>query len=282
MYFQTYTNGQFIDEEMARRLSRLGNCFPAISVEGFERETDQRRGKGVFRNILDAMRNLREEGVPFGFSCTATRQNNELVCSDEFVDFWARQGAYLGWYFNYVPMGKSPDTSLMPTAWQRVYRRRRLFQIREERDDIIIADFWNDGVLVGGCLAAGRYYMHINCNGDIEPCVFCHFATDNIRTSSIRQAMTSPFFKEYRRLANAQADKRAACPLIDHPHSLRQAVACAGAHTTHPGGETMITTLAEELDAYGRSFAEMNRIEDEGRFEDLAPDHDAAQTQTEA
>jgi hypothetical protein len=66
----------------------MGNLTPGISVEGFEKETDQRRGKGVYKKILAAMENLRSEGVPFGVSITAMRHNWDLVSSDEFYDFW--------------------------------------------------------------------------------------------------------------------------------------------------------------------------------------------------
>ena len=114
MYFQVYTNGTFIDSKMAKTLSRLGNVLPAISVEGWEKETDARRGPGAFQRILDTMARLKEEGVLFGFSATATRQSNELIISDEFVNFFAERGCFLGWYFNYIPIGKAPTWTSCP------------------------------------------------------------------------------------------------------------------------------------------------------------------------
>ena len=42
-------------------------------------------------------------------------------------------------------------------------------------------DFQNDGEFVGGCIAGGRNYCHINANGDVEPCVFIHYSSANIR-----------------------------------------------------------------------------------------------------
>lgn len=86
-FFLMYTNGTLIDIKTAKRLAEVGNVTPAISVEGFEEETDRRRGKGVFKKILHAMENLRQEGVPFGVSITAMRHNAELVLSEEFIDF---------------------------------------------------------------------------------------------------------------------------------------------------------------------------------------------------
>ena len=42
-------------------------------------------------------------------------------------------------------------------------------------------DFQNDAEYVGGCIAGGRRYLHINANGDVDPCVFIHYSDSNIR-----------------------------------------------------------------------------------------------------
>lgn len=62
-------------DEFAARLAEAGNITPAISVEGFETETDTRRGEGVHGRIMKAFDALRRHGVPFGVSATATRHN---------------------------------------------------------------------------------------------------------------------------------------------------------------------------------------------------------------
>ncbi|MFQ6033179.1 MAG: radical SAM protein, partial [Candidatus Zixiibacteriota bacterium] len=103
-YFLIYTNGTLIDENKAKKMAELGNITLAISVEGFEEETDKRRGLGVYQKILKAFENLREAGVPFGISLTATKENAELLLSDEFIDFYFnQQGAIYGWIFQYMP-----------------------------------------------------------------------------------------------------------------------------------------------------------------------------------
>ena len=168
----------------------MGHVFPSISVEGFEAETDARRGQGTFGRVMAAMDRLRERGVLFGFSATATRENSELLVSDEFVDFYRRKGCSVGWYLNLMPVGRRAGPSRMPTPEQRLERRRRLLELRE-RMPMLLVDFWNDGALVGGCMAAGRYYVHINVRGDVEPCVFCQFAVDNIHGKSLHEVLDS-------------------------------------------------------------------------------------------
>jgi sulfatase maturation enzyme AslB (radical SAM superfamily) len=58
--FHVYTNGSLIDERLADRIAELGNILPAISVEGFKKETDARRGREHYEKVMEAMKLLRE------------------------------------------------------------------------------------------------------------------------------------------------------------------------------------------------------------------------------
>ncbi|MGB9597721.1 MAG: radical SAM/SPASM domain-containing protein, partial [Candidatus Poribacteria bacterium] len=180
MSFQIYTNGTLIDDKAVEKLVSLGNAAPAISVEGYEAETDARRGAGTYKQVCDTMTRLKEAKALFGFSATVTRHNVGLLSSSEFVDTMIDRGCSFGWYFIYIPIGRKPQLDLMPTPEQRDMLRQRVKRMRDEKP-IFIADFWNDGPLVGGCIAGGRRYFHINSKGDVEPCVFAHFAVDNIK-----------------------------------------------------------------------------------------------------
>ena len=255
-FFQIYTNGQFIDESAAKKLAQLGNAIICISVEGLKKETEARRGEGSWEKIMNAMDLLKENGVLFGYSVTAVRGNNELIVSDEFIDFFAEKGCFLGWYFNYIPTGKDPDLDLMPTPQQRDYRRRRVLELRSTKN-IIPIDFWNDGPLVHGCMAGGKNYLHINVNGDVEPCVFIHFAVDNIKDKSLTEVITSSLFKSFRKKQMQTENYLRPCCIIDNPHVLREAVVEAGAYITHDGADTMVTTLAKPLDDYGAAYKEI-------------------------
>lgn len=269
-FFQIYTNGQLIDDKAAKKLAELGNAIPCISVEGFERETDKRRGKGAWAKIMKAMDLLNENGVLFGFSVTATRANNELVVSDEFVDLFVEKGAFIGWYFNYIPIGKSPDMELMPAPRQRDYRRKKILEIRKNKN-IVIVDFWNDGPLVNGCMAGGKNYLHINVNGDVEPCVFVHFAADNIKEKSLMEVLNSDFFKGFRKKQPYTKNHLRPCCIIDNPHVLREIVAETGAYPTHDGAETVIGCLAKPLDKYADDY---KKIADKAWEEEYEPKED--------
>ena len=90
--FQVYTHGGLLDEKMIGRIIKAGNILPAISLEGFEEDTDKRRGKGHYKKIMNAMRLLKENGVLFGFSSTQTRENADIIASDAFVDHMVDMG----------------------------------------------------------------------------------------------------------------------------------------------------------------------------------------------
>ncbi len=258
-FFQTYTNGTLITKELAKKLAKLGNVVPAISVEGFEKETDERRGDGVFKKICQAMDNLKEEGVGLGFSATPTRINSDILVTDEFLDFYIEKGCYFGWFFQYIPIGLKPDVNLMATPEQREKLRVKIREWRGKKP-IFLGDFWNDGPYVYGCIAGARRggYLHINCKGDVEPCVFVHFAVDNIKNKTLKEVMQSDFFEAIRKRRPYDVDGNLLlpCMIIDNPQTLRDVVKETGACPTHNGAETIIKDpkITKHLDGYSKQW----------------------------
>ncbi|MCL5010767.1 MAG: radical SAM protein [Patescibacteria group bacterium] len=259
MFFQIYTNGTLITDETAKKLARLGNAAPAISVEGLQKETDARRGEGTFAKILKAMDNLKRNGVLFGFSATCTSKNSEILGSDEFIDFFIKQGCRFGWYFQYVPIGRKPDVSLMSSPQQRNNLRLRITRIRNKKP-IFIGDFWNDGPKVRGCMAAARPggYFHINCQGDVEPCVFFQFSVDNAKNKSLLEIIKSPFFQAIRD-AQPYCDNEnllSPCAIIDNPWVMREVVKKYKARPSYNGGNDLIDDpeVIKFLDNYSKEY----------------------------
>ncbi len=203
IFFLFYTNGTFLTKDVAKKLASLGNVTPAISVEGFEKETDERRGKGIFKRILKAMENLREAGVPFGVSVTATAKNAKVLLGDKFYDFFFKeQGASYMWMFQLMPIGKAREMrELMITPKQRIKLYRKWENLLKKKK-YCIADFWNSGVLSNGCIAYGRAdqgYLYIDWNGNIMPCVFVPYYKDNVldlysKGKKLAHALFSDFF----------------------------------------------------------------------------------------
>jgi MoaA/NifB/PqqE/SkfB family radical SAM enzyme len=254
--FQVYTNGTLIDKEMAERLAALGNVMPMVSVEGNQELTDQRRGEGTYEKVMRAMDHLHSAGVLFGYSVTGTRHNVEQIMSDEFVEKMIDKGCLYGWYFQYIPVGRNPNMDLMVTPEQREHMWRRVNELRNSHP-IFLADFWNDGPEVNGCMAGGKRYFHINNNGDIEPCVFCHFAVDNIKETTLVEALKHPFFKAIREDIPYDGNLLRPCMLIDRPWVFRRHAEKHDARPTHAGAETLIGELAGPLDERAERWAEI-------------------------
>lgn len=234
--FLAFTNGTLIDEAFADDMLRTKNFVPAISVEGFEEETDSRRGKGVYRRVLQAMEILQRKRLLFGISCCYTSQNTQAVGSEAFFDEMIGRGAKFAWFFTYMPIGKSSVPELMASPEQREYMYQQVRQFRLSKP-LFTLDFWNDGEFSNGCIAGGRSYLHINANGDIEPCAFIHYSDSNIREKTLLQAFKSPLFMEYKRNQPFNENHLRPCPLLDNPPALARMVERSGARSTdfeHP------------------------------------------------
>jgi hypothetical protein len=182
------------------------------------------------------------------------------VTTDRFVEFYASRGALFGWYFMFMPVGTDPILELVPTPEQRVLCGQRVAELRR-RHPIFLADFWNDGPAAGGCLAAGRRYLHILNSGRVEPCVYAHFGVDNIREKSILDAANSPFFRAIRREFpyNESGNLKRPCMIIDNPRVLRNLVQEYVVPQGHRHAEDLVRDpdLVRWMDDYAARFEEL-------------------------
>ena len=267
--FMMYTNGTLIDDEMADKMVELGNITPAISLEGFKEQTDQRRGEGVFDKIMETMDRLRERGIIFGTSLTATRDNvYDLFETDEFYDMLIEKGVAYSWIFHYMPIGKDPNLDMMLTPEQRAFMADRINELRSNKP-LFSIDFWNDGTYSGGCIAGGRRYFHINATGDVEPCAFVHFSTDNIKDISLKEALNNPLFKEYQKRQPFNDNSLRPCPIIDNNPALREMVKESGAKPTHEGAEDVVSEeVGKDLEELAERWEEKSRPIHEKRVSD--------------
>ncbi|MEI6214148.1 MAG: radical SAM protein [Desulfuromonadales bacterium] len=254
MAFLVFTHGGLIDERMVEQLTEVGNVMPSFSLEGYRQETDDRRGAGHFDKVMRAMDLLKEGGLSFCGSFTHSSKNSDVITNPEYIDMLLAKGVFALWLFSYVPVGRKPEVELMPTPEQRDHLRRSVAGFRDSKPMLFI-DFWNDGPMVSGCLAGGRKYFHVNANGDIEPCVFCHYAVDNIRRTTIREALASPLFRKIRQKQGEHDNLLRPCMLIDHPDVGRELFASEGAYPTHEGAEEIFTGLADQMDSYSHEYA---------------------------
>ena len=251
--FLAFTNGTLIDEKFADDMLRVKNFVPAISLEGFEEATDSRRGDGVYGKAMHAMNLLRERKLLYGISSCYTRANFESITSEEYYDSLIRMGAYFIWYFHYMPVGNDASPELLPTPEQRTEVYRRIRRYRAEKP-LFAMDFQNDAEFVGGCIAGGRTYLHINANGDVDPCVFIHYSDSNIREKTLLETMKSPLFMAYHDGQPFNDNMLRPCPMLENPEKLRAMVKSSGAHSTDLQSPETVDHLCAKCDRYAAEW----------------------------
>lgn len=231
--FHAFTNGTLVDEEFCQEMKRVGNLMLAISLEGYEDVNDLRRGDGVYQKVMKTFDLLKENGLIFGTSICYTSVNYKAVTSDEFLDMLVEKGCRFNMYFHYMPVGNHASVDLLPDNEQREYMYHRVREIRGEGGKQLFAmDFQNDGEYVGGCIAGGRNYFHINANGDAEPCVFIHYSGANIRENTILECLKQPLFMAYRDGQPFNENHLRPCPMLENPELLQEMVRKTGAKST--------------------------------------------------
>ena len=256
--FLCFTNATLIDEAFAGEMLRVGNFIPAISLEGDEASTDSRRGKGTYQKVMAATALLKRKRLPFGFSCCYTSANYESISSESFYDKMIDLGGLFVWYFHYMPVGNDAAPELLPAPAQREAVYRRIRHLRATKP-LFAMDFQNDAEFVGGCIAGGRRYLHINANGDIDPCVFVHYSDSNIREKTLLEALQSPLFMAYHDGQPFNRNMLRPCPMLENPEKLRKMVADTGAHSTDPQSPESAEHLCAKCDRYANCWEPVSR-----------------------
>ena len=252
--FLCFTNATLIDEKFADEMLEVKNFVPAISLEGNSEATDARRGKGTYDKVVKAMELLRKKKLLYGISSCYTSQNYDSISSEEYYDSLIEMGAYFVWYFHYMPVGNEASAELLPTPEQRTLIYKRIRKLRAEKP-LFAMDFQNDADYVKGCIAGGRRYLHINANGDVEPCVFIHYSNANIRDTSLLDCLQSPIFKAYHEGQPFNDNMLRPCPMLENPEKLREIVKKTDAHSTDMLSPESADHLCSKCDRYASDWA---------------------------
>lgn len=229
-YFQVFTNGHFITDEVAAKLRQLGNVTPLISVEGNEIVSDQRRGHlQVLNRTLAGLENCLKHRIMTGV-CTSLCQTNFDLLREEWIDRLIEMGVMYTWFHIYRPVGPdaAPELALSPEQQQQA--RRFVVEMRA-RKPIIIIDAYYDGEGQALCPAATGFTHHISPWGDIEPCPIIQFAKESIHDDrSLKETFNqSAFLRDFRETA---AGSTRGCIVLERPDLLKQVVERHGARDT--------------------------------------------------
>lgn len=209
--FPVFTNGLLVDAAMASWFCEHRNVIPVLSIEGRRVMTDGRRGAGVYDHLLAAAKVLKERGAFCGASITVTRKNIDVVVSDEFVRDLNSGGCRAFFYVEYVPVKEGTDDWTLSEAQSRSISAR-MEELRSSFPAVFIAFPGDEGKL-GGCLAAGRGFVHISASGDLEPCPFAPYSDVSVANMPLKDALRSEFLKRIRDNHGALDEGTGGCAL---------------------------------------------------------------------
>ena len=239
-YFQIFTNGQLITDELAAQMRRMGNVTPLISIEGTEIISDQRRGKSdVLSKSMAGLQRCLDHKLLTGVATSLCQTNFDDLLREEWLDRLIEMGAMYAWYHTYRPVGPQPNEQLCLTPEQQLKVRKFVVDMRVKKPIVLIdAYYQHDGQAL--CPLATGISHHISPWGDIEPCPIIQFAKENIRDKRhIRDVFTqSAFLKDFRETITATTR---GCVVLERPDLVKQLVERHSA----PDGTARKTAMAE-------------------------------------
>jgi MoaA/NifB/PqqE/SkfB family radical SAM enzyme len=194
--FPLFTNGLLIDAPLAQTLAHQPHVVPVVSLEGLQAETDARRGLGTFNGTGRAMAHLQQAGVYFGASVTVTTQNLDTVTGEAFIRRLNRAGCRLFFFIDYVPVEPGSEALVLSTA-QRLEMAGRIERLHRRVPGLYVS-FPGDEERFGGCLAAGRGFVHVSAQGRLEPCPFSPYADTTLADTPLREALKSRLLRKIR------------------------------------------------------------------------------------
>ena len=209
--FLVVTNGSLLNDHLLTRMQAQRNVIPLLSLEGFEGETDCRRGEGVYDAARGAMEQMQQRRMFFGTSVMVTRRNFGLVTSRVFARELVARGCKLFFYVDYVPIQEGTE-HLVPSEAQRRSEPLTMNLFRREFPGLFLASSASEQAF-GGCMAAGRGFIHVSAEGDLEPCPFSPFADVNLRKVTLRDALQSTFLRKIRESDEHLTESEGGCAL---------------------------------------------------------------------
>jgi MoaA/NifB/PqqE/SkfB family radical SAM enzyme len=210
--FLMFTNGLLITDEMVSRFKAQRNIVPLISLEGYEQDTNERRGNGVYESLQEIIAKLKKQDIFFGTSLTVTRNNFETLTNKEFVGNLTRLGCKLLLFAEYTPV-KDGTEDWVITDEQRNRLADIMNSFRSEYSSLFVC-VPGDEKDFGGCLSAGRGFVHISAEGDLEPCPFAPYSDVNLKDKSLKEGLQSEFLKAIRDNEGLGKETAGSCSLF--------------------------------------------------------------------
>lgn len=221
--FPVFTNGTLIDKEYQELFDKHRNLIPIVSIEGNERATDDRRGKGTYSRLTDAFKLLKKKRMLYGISVTVTKENINEVTSEEFIDSISSYGCKIVFFIEYVPIDHASE-HIAPDENARRLLEQSQERLQNKYNNILFLSFPGDEKYMGGCLAAGRGFFHINSDGAAEACPFSPYSDCNVKNGGLKTALASSLFEKIKEINLANTEHIGGCALFEKEDVVKELV----------------------------------------------------------
>ncbi|MGZ4912489.1 MAG: radical SAM protein [Halobacteriota archaeon] len=211
LMFPVVTNGTLLDDTLIQHLKQQRNVWPVLSIEGHEYDTNQRRGAAIYQRVHDVMSLLKENGVFFGCSLTVTSLNIHIITDRDFIQSLIDKGCRLFFFVEYVSVADDTKDWVL-TDEHRADLLAATEDFRSNLPGLFIA-FPGDEEQFGGCLAAGRGFVHISPEGNLEPCPFSPYSDMSLKDVSLKEGLQSPLLKTIRQNHEQLSETAGGCAL---------------------------------------------------------------------
>lgn len=222
MVFPVFTNGLPLTDSVISRMKTQKQVIPVISMEGFEQQTDGRRGSGVYGKLAHVLERLQRNNIFFGISVTVTRENFEQATGGLFIQSLFDTGCKLFFFIEYTPVAEN-TAHLVLTDQQRSALRTIEEPLRRSFPGIFIV-FPGDEEQYGGCLASGRGFVHVSPEGNLEPCPFAPYSDTNLKQVPLRDALRSPLLETIRKNHGRLSETNGGCSLWNNREWVRSLI----------------------------------------------------------
>jgi len=209
--FVMFSNGLLIDEHVVKRLRKQRHVVPIVSLEGDSPDTDNRRGAGVHEAARGAMKQLGDAGVLYGTSLTVTAGNFDTVLSERFVTGLIADGCWLLFFIDYVPIEEGTEDLVLTT--ELIEEEARRLDVYRRNHPALLVAFPGDEEMYGGCLAAGRGFVHLSPEGRVEPCPFSPYSDASLRNQRLEEALKSDLLRAIRENHEILDETKGGCAL---------------------------------------------------------------------
>jgi len=209
--FLIFTNGLLINEELLEKLKKQKNVVPVISLEGYEEDTDMRRGKGVYERLEKIIDGLKKNKIFYSISITITKQTFDTVTDQEFVKSLVNLGCKLFFFVEYTPIKEGTEVWIITDEQRK--RTMDLMKLFRAKYHALFISVPGDEEEIGGCLSAGRGFVHVSADGNVEPCPFAPYSDTNLREMPLKDALQSKFLESIRNSHEHLSETEGGCAL---------------------------------------------------------------------